>query len=91
MKVRKVGIFTQLFILLAVLLLLGNGILGVFIYNKSKDALFDQIQINAENIASCAAMSVPGDVRAGKKFAEFYVDEEEFYDMFLDVFYNEMT
>ena len=62
MKVRKVGIFTQLFILLAVLLLLGNGILGVFIYNRSKDTLFDQIQINAENIASCAAMNVPGDV-----------------------------
>ena len=60
MKVRKVGIFTQLFILLAVLLLLGNGILGVFIYNKSKDTLFDQIQINAQNIASCAAMNVDG-------------------------------
>lgn len=60
MKVRKVGIFTQLFIWLAVLLLLGNGILGVFIYNRSKDTLFDQIQINAENIASCAAMNVDG-------------------------------
>ncbi len=62
MKVRKVGIFTQLFVWLAVLLLLGNGILGVFIYNRSKDALFDQIQINAENIASCAAMNVDGAV-----------------------------
>jgi methyl-accepting chemotaxis protein len=60
MKVRKVGIFTQLFIWLAVLLLLGNGILGVFIYNRSKNTLFDQIQINAENIASCAAMNVDG-------------------------------
>jgi len=62
MKVRKVGIFTQLFVWLAVLLLLGNGILGVFIYNRSKDTLFDQIQINAENIASCAAMNVDGAV-----------------------------
>lgn len=62
MKVRKIGIFTQLFILLAVLLLLGNGILGIFIYNRSKDTLFDQIQTNAKNIASCAAVNVPGEV-----------------------------
>ena len=52
MKVRKVGIFTQLFIWLAVLLLLGNGILGVVAYRHSEDNLFEQIQGNVENIAS---------------------------------------
>lgn len=35
-------------------------------------------------------MSVPGEVKAGEKFAEFYVDEEKFYEMFLDVFYKEI-
>lgn len=60
MKVRKISIFNQLFIWLAILLLVGNSILGVAIYSKANDALFDQIQINAENIASCAAMNVDG-------------------------------
>ena len=76
MKVRKIGIFTQLFILLAVLLLLGNGILGMAIYSKANDALFDQIQTNAKNIASCAAMNVKGDVldtiEVGQEDSEAY-------------------
>ena len=76
MKVRKIGIFTQLFILLAVLLLLGNGILGMAIYSKANDALFDQIQTNAKNIASCAAMNVQGDVldtiEVGQEDSEAY-------------------
>ena len=62
MKVRKIGIFNQLFIWLAVLLLLGNGILGVFVYNRSENVLFQQIQANAKNIAQGAAASVSGDV-----------------------------
>ena len=76
MKVRKIGIFTQLFILLAILLLAGNSILGVTIYSKANDALFDQIQTNAKNIASCAAMNVQGDVldtiEAGQEDSEAY-------------------
>ncbi len=62
MKTRKLGIFTQLFIWLAILLLLGNVILGYFAYSRSKEALFEQIQGNAINIAQCAAMNVSGDV-----------------------------
>jgi len=62
MKTRKMGIFTQLFLWLAVLLLLGNSLLGVFAYSRSKTALFRQIQSNAKNIAQCAAMSVSGDL-----------------------------
>nr|MBQ8252448.1 methyl-accepting chemotaxis protein [Lachnospiraceae bacterium] len=88
MKVRKIGIFTQLFILLAVLLLLGNGILGVTIYNRSKDTLFDQIQINAENIASCAAMNVQGDVldtiEIGQEDSEAYASILEELGLFRD-------
>ena len=44
MKVRKIGIFNQLFLWLAVLLLLGNGVLGIFVFNRSEVALFVQIQ-----------------------------------------------
>lgn len=62
MKVRKISIFNQLFILLAILLLAGNAILGVFVYNRSEASLFQQIQSNAKNIAQCAAMNVSGDV-----------------------------
>ncbi len=62
MKVRKIGMFNQLFIWLAVLLLCGNGILGYFAYTRSESALFEQIQSNAKNIAKCAAANVSGDI-----------------------------
>lgn len=62
MKVRKISIFNQLFIWLAILLLLGNGVLGFFAYSRSKSSLFAQIQSNARNIAKCAAANVSGDI-----------------------------
>lgn len=62
MKARKMGIFKQLFLYLAILLLLGNAILGFLAYQRSEKALFQQIQSNAKNIAQCAAMNVSGDV-----------------------------
>ena len=62
MKVRKIGIFTQLFIWLAVLLLVGNALLGYFAYTRSERALFTQIQNNVMNIARCAAMNVDGEI-----------------------------
>ncbi len=62
MKTRKIGIFNQLFILLAVLLLFGNAVLGFFSYSRSESALFEQIQANAKNVAQCAAMNVSGDI-----------------------------
>lgn len=62
MKTRKLGIFNQLFLWLAVLLLLGNSLLGFFAYSRSESALFGQIQSNAKNIAQCAAMNVSGDL-----------------------------
>lgn len=62
MKVRKIGIFTQLFIWLAILLLAGNAMLGFMAYSRSEKALFEQIQTNVKNVAQCAAMSVTGEV-----------------------------
>lgn len=62
MKVRRIGIFTQLFIWLAVLLLIGNVLVGYFAYSRSWSALFAQIQSNVMNIAQCAAMNVDGEI-----------------------------
>ncbi|MBQ9926911.1 MAG: methyl-accepting chemotaxis protein [Lachnospiraceae bacterium] len=62
MKVRRIGIFTQLFIWLAVLLLIGNVLVGYFAYSRSRSALFAQIQSNVMNIAQCAAMNVDGEI-----------------------------
>lgn len=88
MKVRKIGIFNQLFIWLAILLLAGNGILGVYIYSKANDALFDQIQANAKNLAQCAAHNVEGDVlgmiEVGQEDTESYMTVLEQLALFRD-------
>lgn len=65
MKVRRISIFNQLFIWLAILLLAGNAVLGVSAYKRSEAALFGQIQSNVINIAQCAAMNVSGDILKG--------------------------
>lgn len=62
MKVRKISIFNQLFICLAILLLAGNGVLGYAAYNRSQTSLFQQIQSNARTIAKCAAANVNGKI-----------------------------
>lgn len=76
MKVRKIGMFTQLFIWLAVLLLVGNALLGYFAYSRSQSALFTQIQTNVMNIAQCAAMNVDGEllqqIKEGDEGSENY-------------------
>ncbi len=33
-------------------------------------------------------INVPGQYKQGERYAEFYVDEDEFYEMFLEVFYT---
>ena len=43
MKAWRIGIFEQLFVYLAVLLLGGNAILGVSAYHRSQESLFEQI------------------------------------------------
>lgn len=70
MKVRKISIFNQLFIWLAILLLAGNVVLGFSAYGRSESALFGQIQGNAQNIAQCAAMNVSGDLLQGIEIGE---------------------
>lgn len=76
MKVRKISIFNQLFIWLAILLLVGNAVLGIAAYKRSESALFGQIQTNVKNVAQCAAMNVSGDIlksiEAGDEGSEAY-------------------
>ena len=75
MKVRKISIFNQLFILLAVLLLIGNGILGVVAYRHSEDTLFEQIQGNVKNLAQSSAAHVDGELLAGIEVGDEDTDE----------------
>ena len=62
MKVRKISIFNQLFIFLAVFLFVGNGCLGVLCYNHSKASLLEQIQGNVKNISQSAAAGINSEV-----------------------------
>lgn len=88
MKVRRIGIFSQLFIWLAILLLMGNGILGVIIYNRSEDMLFQQIQTNAKNIAQGAAATLDGkmqqEIQVGDEESEVYAQVVEALAKFRD-------
>lgn len=88
MKVRKISIFNQLFILLALLLLIGNGALGISVYNRIESALFKQIQSNVINIAQCAAANVSGDllkdIEAGDEGTEAYLQIVDELALFRD-------
>ncbi len=81
MKVRKISIFNQLFILLAILLLLGNGILGVVAFKQSKDNLFEQIQGNVKNLAVSAAAHVDGEILNSIEIGD---EGNEAYNLVLD-------
>ena len=77
MKERRIGIFKQLFLYLGILLLAGNATLGFFVYQRSENALFQQIQANAKNIAQCAAMNVSGDILQNIKVGDESTKEYE--------------
>lgn len=64
MKVRKVSLTKQIIFVLAVLLLIGDILIGVVCYNRVHALFIRQVQQNAMDLAKCAAMSV--DVEAFK-------------------------
>ncbi len=41
--------------------------------------------------ASTDMYSIPGEVKMGEEYEEFYIDEDAFYEMILDIFYVEVT
>ena len=41
--------------------------------------------------ASTDMYSVPGETKMGEKYEEYYIDEDAFYEMVLDIFYKEVN
>ena len=81
MKKHKRSIAKQLYLWLAILLLLGNSVLGIMTYNRSQASLFEQIQSNVKNIAQCAAASVSADLLQGIQAGD---EETEAYAQIID-------
>ena len=65
MKVRRVSISVQLFLVMSVLLLAANLFLGIFLYRRTVSLMQAQIRNNAIDVAKCAAADVdPEDLAA---------------------------
>ncbi len=68
------------------------------VYNNSKAYITTNVGLNEVAYFSVTALrggygglnikNVPGKVKQGKKYAEFYVDEKKFFEMFLDLYYT---
>lgn len=41
--------------------------------------------------ASTDMYSIPGETKMGEKYEEYYIDEDAFYEMILDIFYKEVS
>lgn len=59
--------------------------------NVSKVCYLAEEMITDNGGVSTEFYNVPGEVVMGEKYAEYYVNEDEFYEMFLDVFYNKVS
>lgn len=57
--------------------------------NASKVCYLAEEMITTGNFTT-EMSSVPGEVVMGDNFAEFYIDEEEFYELFLSVYYEKV-
>lgn len=58
--------------------------------NASKVCYLAEEMVTGSGV-STQILSVPGEVKMGEKYAEFYVNEDEFYELFLSVFYNKVS
>lgn len=58
--------------------------------NPSKVTYLAQVALTGGDM-SIEMKSVPGEITMGERYAEFYVDETAFYEMFLDTYYNKMN
>lgn len=55
--------------------------------NPAKIMYLAGVAVSNRNM-SIEMLNVPGEVKMGEKYAEFYVDEDAFYEMFLSIFYT---
>lgn len=76
MKVRRIKITTLLFVLVSIVVLIGNITLGVITYNKSKSMVFKEVKNNAINIASCGSGAVDGEAFA--KITEESIEDDDY-------------
>lgn len=70
------------------------------IYNTAKPYITTDIDLNKVTYFAVTALrggmnelnmeNVPGEVKEGKDFAEFYVNEKEFFELFLKLYYTEV-
>ncbi len=58
--------------------------------NPSKIAYLAEMAVTSENF-STEMITIPGQSKLNGVNAEFNIDEKAFYEMFLDVYYNEVT
>lgn len=76
MKVRKMGVATKIFMMIAVLLVISDVALGGFLYQRTKSLLVTQIKENTINIARTAAAAVDGEtfetLKAGDEGTDAY-------------------
>ena len=69
------------------------------IYNKAEDYLFTNVEYArlAEELSDLEydpdkdMYEIPGEVRMGEEYEEFYTDEQGFYEMVLNIFYQEVS
>ena len=81
MKVRKIGITTQILIVFSVLLLATNAILGFIVINNLKSTLLDSIQNKMLSLSNSAAAAIDGE--ALERYYENN-DDEEAYNTVMD-------
>ena len=81
MKVRKLSITAKILASSLILLILGEVIVGVAVYNRSKNLLIEQIKENVANVDRCIAATVDGDSLSQEGVLEIGSDE---YNTVLD-------
>ena len=77
----------------------GTAAGAMSIYSKAEDYLFTNVEYArlAEELADLEydpekdMYEIPGEVRMGEEYEEFYTDETGFYEMVLDIFYQEVS
>ena len=88
MKVRKLRVSTQIFIMVSILLVIADLALGGFLYQRTKSLLIYQIKENTKNIARTAAAMVDGKVfselKAGDEGTEGYQEIMDVLSIFRD-------
>ncbi|MBR5970379.1 MAG: hypothetical protein IK016_08570 [Lachnospiraceae bacterium] len=88
MKVRRISITLQLFLIMTALIVIANVTLGIILYKRANSIMMSQIRENAANLAACAAASVDGaalaSIKEGDEDSEAYASVFESLVLFRD-------